>query len=137
MTARDARMRVRDSAEASAGEQRVLVVDDDSAVRMMVARALESSGYAVVSARDGAHALELLECVDDIDLVLTDIRMPRVDGLELGREVAARQWQIPVLYMSADPPDAACLQKPFTILTLITSVRRLLAGTMPQVQETP
>ena len=130
-----------------AADERVLVVDDNSAVRRMVARALENSGYAVVGARDGVQALELLECRRvSISLVLTDIRMPRLGGLELGREVAARQWHIPVLYMSADPPDAlmdgdglslaACLQKPFTIPTLITRVRQLLAGSMP-LEHTP
>lgn len=148
MTANDAHALVSGSPKPAADERWVLVVDDDSAVRMMVARALESSGYSVVGAGDGAQALELLECRRvGINLVLTDIRMPRLGGLELGREVAARQWHIPVLYMSADPPgalmdgnrlsQAACLQKPFTIRTLITSVRELLAGSMPPEQETP
>jgi DNA-binding response OmpR family regulator len=148
MTADDAKPLVSGSPGPAADERWVLVVDDDSAVRMMVARALESSGYAVVGARDGAHALELLEFRRvGFDLVLTDIQMPRLGGLELGREVAARQWHIPILYMSADPPDelthgdgvsqAACLQKPFTIRTLITSVRQLLASYLPPELETP
>jgi two-component system, cell cycle response regulator CpdR len=148
MTANDAPALVSGSPKPAADECWVLVVDDESAVRMMVARALESSGYSVVGARDGAQALELLECRRvGFNLVLTDIRMPRLGGLELGREVASRQWNIPVLYMSADPPDAlmdgdgltqaACLQKPFTIHTLMTSVRQLLAGSMAPEQETP
>lgn len=145
MTASDVPALVSDSPKPAADARWVLVVDDDSGVRMMVARALESSGYAVVGVSDGAQALELLEAKRvGFNLVLTDIRMPRLGGLELGREVAARQWQIPVLYMSADPPawlmdgdrlpQAACLQKPFTIHTLVTSVRRLLAR--PSEQQT-
>jgi CheY-like chemotaxis protein len=138
MTANDAYALMSRLPEPAADPPSVLVVDDDSAVRTMVARALEISGYAVVVARDGAHALELLECRRaGINLVLTDIQMPTLGGLELGREVAARQWDIPVLYMSGNPPDAACLQKPFTISTLITSVRHLLAGSMRPEPETP
>jgi len=63
--------------------------------------------------------------------------MPRLGGLELGRRITALGWPIPVLYMSANPPDAAvsecaglaiapCLRKPFSVTTLITMVDRLL-----------
>jgi len=139
MTADDTHALVRGPPEPAADERWVLVVDDDTAVRTLVARALESSGYAVVVAGDGEQALELLERSRvAINLVLTDICMPRLGGLELGREVAARQWHIPVLYMSGNPPaDAACLRKPFTIGTLITSVRQLLSGRLPQEQAIP
>jgi two-component system cell cycle sensor histidine kinase/response regulator CckA len=86
MTAGDAHSRVSGSSGPSVGGSAVLVVDDDSAVRMLVARALESSGYAVIVAGDGAQALELLERRGaGIHLVLTDIQMPRLGGLELGR----------------------------------------------------
>ena len=95
MTVTNARALVTGSPKLS-GARSVLVVDDDSAVGMLVARVLESSGYAVVVAHDGAQALELLERRGaGIHLVLTDIQMPKLGGLELGREVAARQWHIP------------------------------------------
>jgi CheY-like chemotaxis protein len=118
----------------------VLVVDDESMVRMLVGRALESAGYMVVGAGDGAQALELLERAGSgIDLVLTDIKMPRLGGLELGREIALRQWPVPVVYMSADPHYAAlggaadptfapCLVKPFDMAVLIAMVARMLTG---------
>lgn len=107
----------------------VLVVDDESRVRLFVARALESAGYAVVGAGDGLEALELLDGRGSgIDLVLTDIRMPRLDGLELGRRIAGRRLPIPVAYMSADPPhDVVGLQKPFSMTALVDFVEELLA----------
>jgi CheY-like chemotaxis protein len=116
---------------------RVLVVDDDSGVRKVVTRALQEAGYAVLGASDGIQALELLEHDgSDFDLVLTDMRMPRLGGLELGLEIAARQWAIQVLYMSADPPPTPAggtwtamerwLSKPFSMATLIGTVGQLL-----------
>jgi CheY-like chemotaxis protein len=124
------------------GGQCVLVVDDESVVRMCVARALESAGYRVIGAGDGARALEILERAEiGIDLVLADINMPRLGGLELGRRITALGWPIPVLYMSANPPDATVgggagaaltiapyLRKPFSVTTLITTVDRLLTA---------
>lgn len=116
----------------------VLVVDDQSLVRMCIARLLESEGYAVVSASDGAHALEILERAGKgVDLVLTDINMPRLNGLELGRRIARLGLAIPVLYMSAELPDALVgrgtdlttvpfLLKPFSMATLLDTMHRLL-----------
>jgi CheY-like chemotaxis protein len=120
---------------------RVLVVDDEWMVRTLVARALESAGYTVVGAGDGAEALELLERGGAVDLVLTDIKMPRLGGLELGREIALR-WPIPVVYMSADPAALSgggsdstlppCITKPFSITALGATVERMLRqGTEP------
>lgn len=134
----EARASVPRSPRRGAGQYYVLVVDDESVVRICVARALESAGYRVLGAGDGAQALEVLEQAElGIDLVLTDINVPRLGGLELGRRITALGWPIPVLYMSANPPDAAvsagagltiapCLRKPFSVTTLITMVDRLL-----------
>jgi CheY-like chemotaxis protein len=91
----------------------------------------------VLGAGNGLEALECLEhSGSDIHLVLTDIRMPRLGGLELGREIGVRRWSVPVVYMSADPPDALggnagagrspCLQKPFSMAALIATVHELL-----------
>lgn len=114
----------------------VLVVDDDGGVRTVVARALQTAGFAVLAAADGLEALQLLDGQDVcIDLVLTDISMPRLGGIELGREIAGRQCPIPVLYMSANPPEVLdgsaggakqCLLKPFSINRLVTTVSQLL-----------
>jgi CheY-like chemotaxis protein len=79
----------------------ILVVDDNPDIRRCVARALTDARYAVLEAEDGALALTILERGGvDIDLVLTDIRMPRLDGVELGRRIAERKWRVPVVYMS-------------------------------------
>ncbi len=117
---------------SSAEEFSILVVDDESLVRSMAARALESAGYRVLGAGDGAEALELLDGgTGGIDLVLTDLRMPRVGGVELARQMAERHRNIPVLYMSGDPfawlaeSDLApvrCLPKPFSPEMLVELV---------------
>ena len=122
------------------GQFRVLVVDDDSGIRSLVGRVLERAGWSVLDASDGAQALEILERGKiDIDLVLTDVSMPTLDGLELGRRIGAMTRPRPVLYMSSELPDAlACegadrkiptfLLKPFSIETLVTAVVALLAA---------
>ena len=120
---------------AEAGKSCVLVVDDESAVRSLIVRALKDEGHTVLEAGDGAQALELLEGeVRGIDLVLTDVNMPRLGGLELGRRIAMRPRPISVVYMSADLPAAfvggasapPCLRKPFSVTALLAMVDRLL-----------
>jgi CheY-like chemotaxis protein len=114
------------------GNRRILVVDDSPDIRRIVARALIDARYAVLEAEDGARALQILEREGvDIDLVLTDIKMPRVDGVELGRRIADRQWQVPVIYMSGGTGDglvAPLLRKPFSMDTLMGVLDRALLG---------
>ena len=122
----------------------VLVVDDETVVRMLVTRALESAGYSVVGADDGEQALELLEGAEiEIDIVLTDISMPKLNGLELGRRIAAMNPPRPIVYMSAALPDtfvtrgadltvAPFLLKPFSIPALVAAVTGLLTATRPK-----
>jgi CheY-like chemotaxis protein len=112
----------------------ILVVDDSSEVRRVVARVLTDARYAVLEAGDGAVALQILERGGvDIDLVLTDIEMPRLDGIELGRRIADRKWQVPIIYMTGGPTDAIApveplLRKPFSIDTLVGVVDRVVRG---------
>jgi len=130
----------------------ILVVDDSPAIRLIVAHALADARYAVLEAEDGALAMEILERGGvDIDLVLTDIKMPRLDGIELGRRIAARRRQLPVLYMTGGTGDAIVddgagdalaplLRKPFSIGTLIDFVDRGLLGRRvrpPALEECP
>jgi CheY-like chemotaxis protein len=114
------------------GNRCILVVDDSPDIRRIVARALIDARYAVLEAEDGARALQILEYEGvHIDLVLTDIKMPRVDGVELGRRIADRQWQVPVIYMSGSTGEALVaplLRKPFSMDTLMGVLDRALLG---------
>jgi two-component system chemotaxis response regulator CheY len=69
--------------------KRILTVDDSSTMRQMVGVTLKSAGYEVLEAADGVEALDKLRQSPTIDLVLTDLNMPRMDGLELTRQIRA------------------------------------------------
>jgi two-component system cell cycle sensor histidine kinase/response regulator CckA len=130
----------------SANEQRqtVLVVDDEEGLRTLVCRTLRAEGYGTLEAAHGAEALELIEnAAEPVDLVVTDVVMPGMDGRELGRRLAQRWPTLPILYISAyDVNDifrrgsprssAPFLQKPFPAEGLITSVQQLLASRSPR-----
>ena len=113
---------------------RVLVVDDDSAVRESLRRALQLEGYQVELAADGAAALEQL---DDADAVVLDVAMPRLDGLEVSRRVRAAGNRLPILMLTARDEvsdrvaglDAGAddyLVKPFALEELLARLRALL-----------
>jgi len=113
---------------------RVLVVDDDTIVRGLIARLLEEAGYEVETAPDGASALGAISSTAaPFDLVVTDIRMPAMDGWELGRRIQ-RERATPVLYVtgydSVQPPSnhLTFLRKPFEAEDLLARVGRLLGG---------
>src|SRR5213592_4787557 len=81
---------------------RILVVDDDAAVRESLGRALRLEGYEVELASDGAEALERLDANgDDPDLVVLDVLMPNVDGLEVCRTLRRTGSRLPVLMLTA------------------------------------
>lgn len=113
---------------------RLLVVDDEPVVRSVVTRLLEGAGYTVLVALNGAEALELMRS-DPIgfDLVITDIRMPGIDGWQLGRRIRDQKPGLPILYMSGYDQEYAehgvhILRKPFDADELLRRVRELLAG---------
>ena len=106
-----------DSSATSQSTPTVLVVEDEPAVREVVADLLQDEGYAVRQASDGLQAIDELE-VDDVDLVLSDVRMPRLDGPSLARRLPGRGRAVPVVPMSAvdvevDLPGVRFLPKPF------------------------
>ena len=110
----------------------VLVVDDDRALRTLVAQALRSAGYRVISAVNGEEALHTVEGTS-VDLIVSDIAMPCLDGRELGHALWERRRHIPVLYMSAYPQNPALLPgaflpKPFRYDELLSRARDLLEG---------
>ena len=93
------------SAPNQGRKTRVLVVDDEPAIQEVVADLLADEGYAVRCAGDGVEALRAVER-DVFDLVITDVVMPRLDGLALVRELRFRGYGLPVVLMSATPPQA-------------------------------
>ncbi len=106
-----------DSSITSESTPTVLVVEDEPAVREVVVDLLQDEGYAVRQASDGLQAIDELE-VDDVDLVLSDVRMPRLDGPSLARRLRRRGHAVPVVLMSAvdvevDLPGVRFLPKPF------------------------
>ena len=108
-------------------EGTALVVDDDEVVREVCAALLERLGYRVRTVGDGIAALAHLEATGPVDLLLTDVVMPRLGGAELGRRVAAQYPRTTVVYMSGFPGDLTdageellFLQKPFTPADLET-----------------
>ena len=117
---------------------RILVVDDDAAVRESLGRALRLEGYDVELASDGSEALELLEGNgDDPDLVVLDVLMPNVDGLEVCRTLRRTGSRLPVLMLTARDQvadrvaglDAGAddyVVKPFALAELLARVRALL-----------
>ena len=108
----------------------ILVVDDDATLRCLLAIALEDAGYRVEEAHDGIQALERLGRRPP-DLILTDLRMPRLDGIGLARLLATHTPPIPLILMSADQLPLSCtlpyIRKPFEIEALLT----LMARTLP------
>ena len=111
-----------------------LVVDDEPVVRRFIRRLLESDACGIVEAADGQAALRLIEQNRPaVDLVLTDLRMPGIDGFDLLEVLAAHRPDLPVLCMSGFPtfaggpmPRVPFLAKPFTQEDLAGKVRGLL-----------
>jgi CheY-like chemotaxis protein len=119
------------TAAERSGERVVLVVEDDAAVRQYMARVLGDAGFRALVSQDGQEAIELLTSLGPavVWLVVSDIGMPRVTGVELARAVSQRWPELRVLLVSGLPParwDGPFLAKPFTPEGLIAAVSKLL-----------
>ncbi len=117
----------------------VLIVDDDPGTRALIRRSLEPEHLELLLADNGREALEILEC-QMVDLVLTDLYMPEVDGFELLATMLKQYASVPVIVMSSSElPELGeeltrwgalrFLEKPFDYLTLAITVREILART--------
>ena len=127
------------------GNETVLLVEDDDAARRISQRALQTKGYQVLAAADGEQALAVCDREGDrVNLLLTDLVMPKMGGLALAREFRARFPRVPIIYMSGYTenaighqgeldPGAAFLEKPFVPSQLLTSVRVALNGALSGV----
>lgn len=112
-------------------KQTVLIVDDEPSIREVMATLLEDEGYAVACARDGAEALAVVDG-DGIDLVISDVVMPRLDGHTLARKLQMRPQRVPVVLMSANRtesgvPGIPLVRKPFDLERLLDVVDEALA----------
>ena len=119
---------------------RVLVADDEESMRLLVARAIAMDGHDVVTAEDGAEALDILTSEGGaFDLLLTDIKMPIMDGIALALNVARDKPDLPILLMTgyADQRERAhgldqivrdVVSKPYTLADLRRAAAATLAG---------
>jgi signal transduction histidine kinase/ActR/RegA family two-component response regulator len=129
-----------DARAAESGLERVLLVEDEDAVRRWMARTLRERGYRVLEARDGVEALvRAEEYGDTIDVLATDVDMPRLSGIEAARRLAARRPGLRVLFFSGSSqeqlegpgscvPGSRFLQKPFLAEALLAALRALLGA---------
>jgi two-component system, cell cycle response regulator CpdR len=120
---------------------RVLIVDDEDSMRMLVARAIAMDGHEIVAAADGAEALEILGGEQGgFDLLLTDIQMPVMDGIALALAAARDFPRTTILLMTgfADQRERASnlsaiahdvITKPFSVADIRTAVTDALAAT--------
>ena len=109
----------------------ILLVDDDEAVRETSAEMLQELGYTVVQATNGHAALGVLDRQDGVEVMVTDVRMPGMSGLELS-DIAARRFQdLRVILISGyflpQPISRRFLQKPFRIRELDEAIRAELS----------
>jgi DNA-binding NtrC family response regulator len=113
----------------------ILVVDDEESVRLLLSTLLERDSYQVLQARDGQHALEVSrQHTGVINALVTDYKMPRLDGLQLARTLAEERPGLRVMIMSGRMSHPEQLQrcgfpllsKPFTISGFMSSLKRCL-----------
>jgi len=116
--------------------QTILVADDEAGVRQLVCTALKMIGYSVLEASDGLAALKLaFQYPAPINLLLTDIRMPGLDGPALCRLIGEKRSETRFMLMSGYADlgfdlDIPLLQKPFHIQRLLQSVKQALEGSL-------
>jgi CheY-like chemotaxis protein len=124
-------------AQPGKGSETILLVEDEDGVRKLCSAVLQSNGYTVLEAVDGVAGLALYEkSAAQIDLLLTDVVMPHMNGFELAERVSAKDARLSILYMSGyrDHPVSpsgrdthwAFLHKPFTPDALLAKVRESL-----------
>ena len=121
---------------------RILIAEDEEPLRRLLARALGEAGHAVEAAADGAEALDMLErAAAPFELLLTDIRMPVMDGIALALAAARHDPKLVILLMTGYAEQrerahglealvAGVLDKPFTVAEVRTQVEKALADAL-------
>jgi len=115
---------------------RILLAEDDDSLRGFLARALERAGFEVQACADGEEAVQHLE--HPWDLLLTDIVMPGMDGIEVARQAAARDPSLRIMFITGfaavaltaaqASPQAKVLSKPVHLRDLVNEVERMVAA---------
>ncbi len=131
---------VRATATDLTGQGTILLVEDEEGLRTLNARGLVSRGYTVLEAGNGVEAMEVLEKRGgDVDLVVSDVVMPEMDGPTLLKEMRQRNPELKIIFVSGYAEDAfqrslpehgqfAFLPKPFTLKQLVAAVKETMAG---------
>jgi len=121
------------------GQGTILLVEDEDAVRVFAARALKAKGYKVLEARTGEQALDILRDTTGVNLMITDMMMPGMDGGTLARLIRVERPEIRIIVISGyseevargdivDTADFHFLPKPFSLGQLASKVKEVLAG---------
>jgi excisionase family DNA binding protein len=136
-----------DSRAAGAGKQanherpRVLIVDDEQAVRDLVSKTLSMADYEVETADDGPSAVERLRTTD-YDLLITDLKMPGMDGLSVIREARRKSHELPIIIITGFSTEASAIEainlgvsgyltKPFRLPRIVSAAARALGEPVP------
>jgi len=117
---------------------KILLAEDDTDMRRFLVKALQNAGYDVISYDNGLSAYQRLR-EEPFELLLTDIVMPEMDGIELARRAAELDPEIKIMFITgfaavalnadtAAPKQAKVLSKPFHLKDLVREIDRLLAG---------
>lgn len=125
----------------------VLVVDDEESVRQFVARVVKEAGYETTTASDGPEAIEAAAKLASIDLLITDLMMPKMSGDELARRLRLNQPSLKVLHLTGFSDrlfkerttlwqDEAFLEKPCSVKGLMEAMELLLFGRLRSTQKT-
>lgn len=124
----------------------VLLIDDSATVRLSARRALAAAGFGVIEACDGVDALEKLDTSGEIDLIVCDVNMPRMTGIEFVERVAQREVRPPVIMLTTEGhPDLVrsakqwgakgWMVKPFKPEVLVAAARKI-TGKSPEAPRT-
>ena len=116
---------------------RILLAEDDDSLRAFLSRALQRAGYEVTACADGDEAATYLD--EPWDLLLTDIVMPGVDGIEVARQAAARQVDLRIMFITGfaavalaagdqAPAGAKVLSKPIHLREIVNEVEKMMAA---------
>jgi PAS domain S-box-containing protein len=139
MSAQTTPTHIADEVETGEMSGRILLVEDEPAVRKVAARILRTAGYDVLEAKEGAEGLRIAtQEINQIDLLLTDVVMPQLSGTELAQRIRLLRPTLPVIYCSGYLADAlddhpisneTILAKPFTSNALLAAVRTAMTTT--------